>query len=120
MCESVLFAISFCLCFAVCTIHRELLREPSLFATILQFLRSLLPSLHAHAVRDHRSTLLSRYFGLYSISFQVRLYLIEFVLARHALHPSGHQDLHRCHGELGMAAKGNDILSIRSQRLMVQ
>ena len=37
-----------------------------------QFLRSLLPSLHAHTVIEHRATLLSRYFGLYSISFQVQ------------------------------------------------
>jgi hypothetical protein len=38
----------------------------------LQFLISIMPALHAHMFTDHRSTLLSRYFGLYYISFQVR------------------------------------------------
>ena len=39
--------------------------------TVFQFLLSIMPELHAHIFKDHRSTLLSRYLGIYSIWFQV-------------------------------------------------
>jgi hypothetical protein len=47
-----------------------------LFDSAPQFLMSIMPLLHAHVFYDHRPTLLSRYFGLHSISFQVTCPLI--------------------------------------------
>jgi hypothetical protein len=43
-----------------------------MFDLTLQFLMSIMPSLHAHVFNNHRPTLLSRYFGLHFISFQVK------------------------------------------------